>query len=228
MKTVVLLSGCGVYDGTEIHESVFALLALSQNNLDYICVAPNIKHHHVLNHTNGEEVQEERNVLLESARIARGVVVSLSDLNSNEISSLVMPGGFGAAKNLSDWAFKGPDGSVLLEVKDLILHCIENNKPIVALCISPTLIAKSLQGSKYEAQLTLGTTAEKSEYNIAEIHEAIATVGANANERSIGEICVDEKLRIISAPCYMMEAEVDEVYNNTKMAIDKLADILRE
>ena len=227
MKTAVLLSGCGVYDGTEIHESVFALLALSKNNLEYICTAPNIKQHHVVNHKNGEEINEERNVLVESARIARGGIISLSKLNKNEISSIVIPGGFGAAKNLSNWAFKGSEGEVLTEVKDLILHCIENKKPIVSLCISPTLIAKSLEATAYHPLLTLGTAFEKSEYNIVEIHEAISSVGATAIDKSIKEICIDENLRIISAPCYMMDAKVDEIYANTKMAIDKLSDFLK-
>ena len=227
MKTAVLLSGCGVYDGTEIHESVFALLALSKNNLEYICIAPNIKQHHVVNHKNGQEINEERNVLVESARIARGDIISLSKLNKNEISSLVIPGGFGAAKNLSNWAFKGSEGEVLTEVKDLILHCIENKKPIVSLCISPTLIAKSLEATAYHPLLTLGTAFEKSEYNIVKIHEAISSVGATAIDKSIKEICVDENLKIISAPCYMMDAKVDEIYANTKMAIDKLSDFLK-
>ena len=226
MKVAVLLSGCGVFDGTEIHEAVFSLLALAQNNLDSVCVAPDIQQHHVLNHINGKELNEERNVLLESSRIARGAIVSLEDLDYNEISSLVVPGGFGAAKNLSDWAFKGSEGSVLPEVKDLILHCVENKKPIVALCISPTLIAKCLSGSKFEPQLTLGTTAEKSEYNIAEIHQAITSIGANTNEKTIQEICVDEDLKIISAPCYMMDASVDQVYENVKLAIEKFAKFL--
>ena len=133
MKTAVLLSGCGVYDGAEIHESVFTLLALTQNQLDYICVAPDIAQNHVINHTNGEEMNDTRNVFVESARIARGEILSLSELNKDDISSLVIPGGFGAAKNLSNWAFEGADGCVLQEVKDLITYCVENKKPIVAL-----------------------------------------------------------------------------------------------
>ena len=98
MKTAVLLSGCGVYDGSEIHESVLALLALAQNKLDYICAAPNINQHHVLNHTTGEVLNETRNVMVESARIARGEIVALEELDKESISSLVLPGGFGAAK----------------------------------------------------------------------------------------------------------------------------------
>ena len=226
MKTAVLLSGCGVYDGAEIHESVFTLLALTQNQLDYICVAPDIDQNHVINHTNGEEMNDTRNVFVESARIARGEILSLSELNKDVISSLVIPGGFGAAKNLSTWAFEGKDGCVLQEVKDLITYCVENKKPIVALCISPTLIAKSLQGKSYIPQLTLGSVKENSEYNIEEIHGEIASIGASASNISIKEISIDEDLKIISAPCYMMSGNINDVYNNIKMAIDKLANIL--
>ena len=226
MKTAVLLSGCGVYDGTEIHESVLALLALSQNNLDFICTAPDLKQHHVINHISGKEINQERNILVESARISRGEISSLSDIDKNNISSLVIPGGFGAAKNLSSWAFEGPDGNVLQEVKDLILHCIENKKPIVSLCISPTLIAKSLQDTAYHPQLTLGSTKESSEYDISEIHDAISSIGAESNNRSVKEICIDKELKIITAPCYMMNAKINEIYNNIKMAIDKLSELL--
>ena len=226
MKTAVLLSGCGVYDGSEIHESVLALLALAQNKLDYICTAPNINQHHVLNHTTGEVINETRNVMVESARIARGEIVALKELDKDSISSLILPGGFGAAKNLSNWAFEGPKGTVVQEVKDLILHCVKTNKPVVSLCISPTLIAKSLEGTPYHPTLTLGTTEEGSEYNISEIHEAISSVGSKAENRSINEICFDEKLNIISAPCYMMDAQVDEVYKNIKMAVDSLSSLL--
>lgn len=227
MKTVVLLSGCGVYDGSEIHESVLALLALTQNKLDYICTAPNINQHHVLNHSTGEVLNETRNVMVESARIARGKIVALDELDKESISSLVLPGGFGAAKNLSNWAFEGPKGTVVQEVKDLILHCVESNKPIVSLCISPTLIAKSLQGTPYSPTLTLGSTEESSEYNISESHEAISSIGSIAENKSINEVCYDKKLNIISAPCYMMDAQVDEVYKNIKMAVDKLSTILK-
>ena len=226
MKTAVLLSGCGVYDGTEIHESVLALLALSQNNLDFICTAPDLKQHHVINHISGKEINQERNILVESARISRGEISSLSDLDKINISSLVIPGGFGAAKNLSSWAFEGPDGNVLQEVKDLILHCIENKKPIVSLCISPTLIAKSLQDTVYHPQLTLGSIKESSEYDISEIHDAISSIGAVSNNRSVKEICIDKELKIITAPCYMMNAKINEIYNNIKMAIDKLSELL--
>lgn len=226
MKVAVLLSGCGVYDGSEIHESVFALLALAQNNLSYVCVAPNIKHHHVINHLSGEESFEERNVLVESARIARGDVISVEDFDFDSASALVIPGGFGAAKNLSDWAFNGPNSSVLEEVRELILLFLKKKKPVVSLCISPTLIAKSLEKSGSRPKLTVGSVGEKSEYNIFEIKEALSSLGSQVEDRSIREILYDDELKIISAPCYMMEGTIDQIYRNTKMAIDKLKSVL--
>ena len=222
MKTAILLSGSGVYDGSEIHESVMAMLSLSQNNIDYICTAPDINQHHVINHMNGEETSQQRNVLHESARIARGQIVPLSELKFENISSLVIVGGFGAAKNLSNWAFKGPNGDILEEIKDLILYFIKNKKPIVALCISPILIAKSTEGTKYCPKITLGSEKENSEYNISEINQVIKSIGSIPENRNINEICVDTDLRIITAPCYMMNANIDEIYLNTKMAIDTL------
>jgi len=226
MKVAVLLSGCGVYDGSEIHESVFSLLALAQNNLEFICIAPDIKHHHVINHINGEEVNEERNVMIESARISRGEITSISEVSLDEISSLVIPGGFGAAKNLSNWAFRGRDSEVLNEVKNLIFHCIENKKPIVSLCISPTIIAKTLEGGDYNTKLTVGGVNEKSEYNISEINDELSSLGSQTESRSLKEISIDNHLKIISAPCYMLDGKIDEIYNNTKMAIDELSEIL--
>ena len=226
MKVLVLLSGCGVYDGSEIHESVFAMLSLSQNNLEFICAAPDIKHHHVVNHLNGEDQKEERNVLSESARIARGDVCSLDDVDFSSVSSLVIPGGFGAAKNLSNWAFKGVDSLVLPAVKNLILHCFENKKPVVALCISPVVVVKSLEGSSLSPLVSVGSVNEKSEYDINEIHGFLSSLGAKTENRSINEVLYDEDLRLISAPCYMMEGTIDQIYRNTKMAIEKLKSVL--
>ena len=226
MSIGVLLSGCGVYDGSEIHESVCTLLALEESNLGYICIAPNVKQHHVLNHTNGSEINESRNVLIESARIARGEIISLDNFNYNDIDAIVIPGGFGAAKNLSTWAFDGVDGKVDKGVELIIRHCFENKKPIVGLCISPTVIAKSLQSLDVNLQLTVGSIHEDSEYNIKEIQEAISSLGVKAIDSSIHDVCVDEENKIITAPCYMMKASPLEVYRNTKQAINALNTML--
>tara|TARA_B100000902_G_scaffold88127_1_gene92055 strand:+ start:305 stop:991 length:687 start_codon:yes stop_codon:yes gene_type:complete len=228
MKTAVLFSGCGVYDGTEIHESVLTLLALSQKGIEYICVSPDINQTHVINHINGEEMCEERNTLYESARITRGDIISLDSLNMDDISSLVIPGGFGVAKNLSTWAFEDLDSTLNYKVKKLILHCLELNKPIVSLCISPILIAKVLEEKNINPKLTLGNCLNDSKYNIEDLHNSISKLNATPIEIDISDICVDEDLKIISAPCYMMDVKIDEVYKNITIAIDRLAKYLNK
>ena len=225
-KVGVLLSGCGVYDGSEIHESVLTLLSLSQNNLEYVCIAPDILQKHVVNHTDGQEISESRNVLIESSRISRGKIISLSDLNFSDISSLVLTGGFGAAKNLCSWAFEGKDCSVNPILKELILDCVNNKKPIVSLCVSPTIIAKSLQDYIKKPILTFGHEDEQSEYSIIDFHQSVQSLGFKTQNKSVSEVCVDKDFKIITAPCYMMEASIDQVYENIKLAIDKLSAFL--
>ena len=177
---------------------------------------------------NGEEMIEERNTLYESARITRGDIISLDSLNMDDISSLVIPGGFGVAKNLSTWAFEDLDSTVNHKIKKLILHCLELNKPIVSLCISPILIAKVLEEKNTNPKLTLGNCLNDSKYNIEDLHNSISKLNATPIETDISDICVDEDLKIISAPCYMMDVKIDEVYKNITIAIDRLAKYLKK
>lgn len=227
MKNIaVILSGCGVYDGSEIHESVFTLLSINLLGGNYTCFAPNISQHHVINHLTGEEMNESRNVLVESARIARGEVKDLATYQPKDFDALVIPGGFGAAKNLTKWAFSGPDGEINDNVKLSIVNTIKANKPIVGLCMGPTVIAKALENSEVNAHLSVGTTTEKSPYDISAISEGMNKTGAVAEMKSIKEICVDENHKIITAPCYMMEGNIGEVYSNIHQSIVKLFELL--
>ena len=221
-KIGVLLHGNGVFDGSEIHESVFTLLAIAEAGADAICFAPNVNQHHVLNHTTGEEMPETRNVLVESARIARGNIKDIVDINASELDGLVMPGGFGTAKNITKWAFEGPNGPILESVKKLIVELVVQGKPIAGLCMSPTTIAKALEGTAYHAHLTVGTPNEASPYEIAAISAGMESIGQVAEMASVREIVVDEKLKIVTAPCYMMEANIVEVRDNIKQAVDAL------
>lgn len=221
-KIGVLLHGSGVFDGSEIHESVFTLLAIAEAGAEAVCFAPNVNQHHVLNHTTGEEMPEIRNVLVESARIARGNIKDIVDIQASELDGLVMPGGFGTAKNITKWAFEGPDGPILESVKNLIVELVAQGKPIAGLCMSPTTIAKALEGTAYHAHLTVGTTNEASPYEIAAISAGMESIGQVAEMASVREIVVDEKLKIVTAPCYMMEANIVEVRDNIKRAVDAL------
>jgi len=221
-KIGILLSGNGVYDGSEIQETVFSLLAIAEHGSEVLFMAPNVNQMHVINHLTGEEMPESRNVLFESARIARGDIEDLANVYANDIDGLVIPGGFGTAKNHTTWAVNGPDGEINTDVRRIILEVIAANKPIVALCMGPTTVAKALQGSGKKVQLTVGTTSEKSPYDIGAISEGMNATGALTQMKSVSEICVDPSWNIISAPCYMMEASVLQVRQNIKQAVNEM------
>lgn len=226
MKVGVILSGNGVYDGSEIHEAVFTLLAIDENGAEAVCFAPDIDQHHVVNHLTGEEMEEKRNVLIESARIARGNIMSLAEFRPEDLDALILPGGFGAAKNLTKWAFSGPDGEILPEVKNSILEMVRAQKPVAGLCMGPTVIAKALEESGIRTELTVGTTEQASPYEIKAISEGMEKTGASSVMKTVEEIAVDEENKIISAPCYMMEASISQINRNIKMVIDKLVEFV--
>lgn len=133
-----------------------------------------------------------------------------------------MPGGFGTAKNITKWAFEGPNDPILESVKKLIVELVAQEKPIAGLCVSPTTIAKALEGTEYHAHLTVGTSKEASPYEIAAISAGIESIGQVAEMVSVREIVVDKKLKIVTATCYMMEASIVEVRDNIKQAVDAL------
>lgn len=222
MKIGVLLSGCGVYDGAEIQEAVLTLLAIAEAGHEAVCISINDNQHHVINHLTGEEMNESRNMLVESARIARGAVTEISKIAPSEIDALVIPGGFGSAKNFTSWAFNGPKGTIRTDVKLLIVNMINVGKPIVALCVSPVVLAKAMEGSNIELNLTIGSTKSASPYSISGFMEGIQTTGAATSEREIHEILIDSENKVITAPCYMMDANIVEIRQNIKQAIDAL------
>lgn len=224
-KVAVILAGSGVYDGTEIHEAVFTLLAIAQNGAEYQCFAPNKNQAHVVNHLNGEEQQETRNVLVESARIARGEVLNIAEFNAQNFDALIIPGGFGAAKNLNRWAFEGPNGSIDMQVQQAIQAMIEANKPVGGLCMGPTVIAKALENSAVHATLTVGSNQLNSPYDIQAISEGMHSIGAKTEYKSVEEITIDAENKIVTAPCYMMEANIVEVHNNIQQAVKALLEL---
>ena len=222
MKIGVLLSGCGVYDGAEIHESVLTLLAIEEAGAEAVCLSLNQNQHHVVNHLTGEEMPESRNMMIEAARIARGAVEDSSKYDLSQLDALVIPGGFGSAKNFSTWAFDGPNGAILPEIKTLIQQFISNKKPIAALCVSPVVLALAIGDLELHPTMTLGSDQEKSPYDIQSFSAGMEQKGVQAEMKTIREISVDEKLKIVSAPCYMMDASVLEIRNNIAQAIQAL------
>lgn len=222
MKAAVFLSGCGVYDGAEIQESVLALLSLKENGFDYQCFAPDVAQHHVINHANGEEMKESRNVLIEAARIARGAIRPITEFKAADFDAIVLPGGFGVAKNFSKWAFEGPQGAILPEVASALRDAFAARKPIAALCMAPTTLAKALAGSSAELSLTVGTTAESSPYPIADIAAGIASLGMTHAACSADQPCIDKAHKIVTVPCYMMEADILAVARGISAGIKAL------
>lgn len=198
-KIAVVLSGSGVFDGAEIHEATLTLYAIAKNGAVYEIFAPDIIQHHVINHISGEEMKETRNVLVESARIARGKIKPLSAFHADDFDAIIFPGGFGAAKNLSTFAFEGENCSVNPDVENAVKSMVKKKKPIGALCISPVIIAKILGG----VQLTIGQDKGTA--------SAVEKMGASHRNTAHGEIVVDNKFKVVTTPCYMLDADIVQI-----------------
>jgi len=200
-KVGVLLSGCGVFDGAEIHEAVLTLLTLDRAGAEIICMAPDIDQLHVVNHITQEVTGEKRNVLVESARIARGEIRNLKDVSASDLDALIMPGGLGAAKNLSDFAIKGTDASVHPEVKRILQEMVSIGKPIGAICIAPATLTKALSDKKPE--VTIG--------NDQQTASAIEAMGGTHKTCTVDMIHIDQKNKIVTTPAYMLGPGVKDV-----------------
>jgi enhancing lycopene biosynthesis protein 2 len=222
MKIGVLLSGAGVYDGAEIQEAVLAMLAIQEAGCEYVCISIDKSQYHVINHLDGSEMNETRNMLVEAARIARGSILKIEAAHPADLDGLVIPCGFGSSKNFTNWAFEGPAGTILPEVKLLIINFLNVGKPIAALCVSPVVVAKALENSGIDSELTLGSTQEKSPNSIADFHAGIEKTGVKSIEKTVEEIHIDVKNKIITAPCYMMDASLVEIRKNIQAAIHAL------
>ena len=226
MKIGVLLSGAGVYDGAEIHEAVLTLLEIESLGYEAVCIGVDAPQHHVINHLNGQEQAQTRNMLEEAARIARGQIREISTVVPADLDALVIPGGFGSAKSFSSWAFEGPNGQIRPDVKLLLVNMYNVGKPIVALCVSPVLLALAFEDMAIGQQLTIGSTSAPSPYNISDFQEGLQAKGAQTPDCSIQEICIDVPNRIITAPCYMLEASLPALQQNIRQAMAALKQLL--
>lgn len=191
-RIAVVLSGCGVNDGAEIHEAVITLLALDRAGVEIVCAAPDIPQAHVINHVTGEPTGETRNVLVESARIARGKIKNLAQLGAGDIDAAIFVGGFGAAKNLTGWAFHGDAGEVTPEVARFIRDLRAAGKPMGFMCIAPVIAAKVIPG----ATLTIG--------NDRETATSIEKMGGKHQACAVSDIAIDRERKLVSTPAYML------------------------
>ncbi len=217
-KVGVLLSGCGVFDGAEIHEAVLTLLALDQRNATAVCCAPNINQSTVIDHLTQEPMRETRNVLREAARIARGAIRDVATVKASEIDALILPGGFGAAKNLSDFADRGANCTVQPAVERLVGECLAQSKPVGAICIAPATLAAIAGRRAIKARLTIG--------NDVNVAKAIIALGCYHEDQPVTEITVDADHKVVTTPAYMLGRGPAEVYEGIRKLVDKILAML--
>lgn len=214
-RFAVLLAGCGHLDGAEIREAVFTLLALDQHGAQFQCVAPNAPQHHVVNHATGQPVEGAmRNILEEASRIARvGQCMDLAAADASGFDGLLIPGGFGVAKNHCDFALKGPEADVRSDVASFISHFFEKGKPVGAICISPALVALCLAKKGARATLTLGDGKD--------VQSSMEKLGmAYQSVRSARDIVIDESMKLVTTPAYMFgDARLSDVFTGIERCV---------
>jgi enhancing lycopene biosynthesis protein 2 len=210
---LVILSGCGVYDGAEIHESVLALLAFARSGASVTIAAPNKDQMHVINHATGDVMQQTRNVMVEAARIARGEISDLSTVKMENHDAVFLPGGFGAAKNLCTFATQGPECSIDPDVQRLLKEFHAAGKPIGAVCIAPAVLVKALGN----IAVTIGSDPATA--------EALAAMGGTHVDRPVTECHVDGDNRIVTAPAYMCDAPIDQVALGIEAAVKAVVEM---
>jgi enhancing lycopene biosynthesis protein 2 len=198
-KFAVILSGSGVFDGAEIHEATLTLLAIRKLGAGYEIFAPDVSQHHVVNHITGEEMSENRNVLVESARIARGKIKPMTEFLADHYDAIIIPGGFGAAKNLCTWAFEGDYCHVNPEVEKAIKAMYTARKPIGAMCIAPVILGKLFPGTN----LTTGDDPASAQF--------INHMGSHYTKTTHGEVIIDQERKIFTTPCYMLDADIVQI-----------------
>ena len=213
-RFAVILSGCGVFDGTEIHEATLTLLAIAKASGSYECFAPDKEQSQVINHITGALMDEKRNILVESARITRGKIKPLYLYEPEIFDAVIFPGGFGVAKNLSTLAFDGSDCTVDPEVELAVIASVEASIPIGAMCISPALIAKILPG----ANVTIGSDQETV--------KVIEKMGGIHHQTDLSQVIVDPKYKLVTTPCYMLDAHILEIATGTQNIVNELLKLM--
>ncbi len=220
-KVAVCLSGCGVFDGSEIHEAVLAMLALDLAGAQVICCAPDKPQAHVIDHVHQKPLEgQTRGVLAESARIARGSITPLSAIDAGTIDAMIFPGGFGAAKNLSTFAAAGADCEVDADVERLVNEMIDMGKPIGFMCIAPTLMARIAGRRKIAPVLTIGTDPKTA--------GAIEKMGARHKNCPASDVVVDPQYKIVSTPAYMLASGPAEVFGGAKRLVEAILKLMKQ
>lgn len=209
-KVLVVLSGCGVFDGTEIHEAVISMLALARAGATTTFAAPNKNQMHVINHATGDVMEEQRNVLVEAARISRGNIQDLANIDAEDFDAVFLPGGFGAAKNLCTFATEGPNCSIDADVERTLKAFKAADKPIGAVCIAPAVVVRALGA----VGVTIGSDPGTA--------EGLAAMGGIHENKLVSECCVDSANKIVTAPAYMVDTGIADVAKGIEAAVHEL------
>lgn len=215
-KIGVVLSGCGVNDGSEIHEAVITMLELDRAGAEMVLMAPNIDQLHVINHATGEEMDDSRNVLIESARISRGNIEDIAGVTSENLDALIFPGGFGVAKNLSDYAMAGMECSINPDVLRLSREVHNDGKPIGVICIAPAIMAKILAG---DTELTIGFDEQTA--------SDIDAMGAKHVLCPVDEIVVDKEKKVVSTPAYMEAQSIKQAASGIEKLVAEILNMIK-
>ncbi|MBT1450257.1 isoprenoid biosynthesis glyoxalase ElbB [Glaciecola sp. XM2] len=210
-KVAVVLSGCGVFDGAEIQESVLSLLHIAKAGASYQCFAPDVAQMHTLNHITGEEMGEPRNVLIEASRISRGDIKPVDELDAASFDALIVPGGFGAAKNLSDFAVNGANCNIEKSTFEALQSFAKAKKPAGYICIAPAMIPLIYGES---AKATIGTDPDTA--------AAINTMGGQHVECAVRDIVIDEANKLVSTPAYMLAESILQADEGIKKLVDEV------
>lgn len=216
-KIGVVLAGCGVRDGSEIHEAVLTLLAIDRNGAKAVCVAPDMELN-VVNHLNMNDTGTTRNVLVESARIARGEISDIKTVSVSDLDALVIPGGYGAAKNLCTFAAEGDKGSVQPEVLRLVREMAKAKKPICAICIAPTVLALAL-GKDLSPRLTIG--------NDKGTAQALEATGSKHVDCAVNDCVIDRENLVVTTPAYMLAGHISEAADGIEKAIKATLELIK-
>ena len=217
VKIGLILSGCGVKDGAEIHESVIALLALDRAGAEVVFMAPNENQADVIDHIAEKPMDEGRNVMVESARIARGDIRDIATVKSSELDGVVIPGGVGAAKNLCNFATAGDGCEAHPEVERLLKEVYGEKKPIGAICIAPALVARVLGSEK--PTLTIG--------NDAGTAALLEKMGAVHRKCAVGDCLVDAEKKIVTTPAYMLAESVKQAAEGIEKLVTEVVKLAK-
>lgn len=210
-KIGVVLSGCGVYDGAEIHEAVITLLAIARSGAQAICFAPDKTQADVINHLTGEPMAGSRNVLIEAARLTRGQIQPLAEAQAESLDALIVPGGFGAAKNLSSFASQGAECLVDNDLRSLALAMHQAGKPLGFMCIAPAMLPKIFD---FPLRVTIGTDIDTG--------EVLEAMGAEHVPCPVDDIVVDEENKIVTTPAYMLAQDIAEAATGIEKLVSRV------